>query len=100
MALKLQIVKIIRSTTNSLSLESSTTTALYLRQWIGIQSNNTNNSSSSSNNNNDSPSSMLHERDEADSRINLAKLSDLKDLKFAGASTPWLQVEFSSTTIE
>ncbi|RWR86685.1 zinc finger protein ZAT9-like protein [Cinnamomum micranthum f. kanehirae] len=84
-----------------LSLELPTATALYLQQWIGIQSNNNNNSSNSNNNhNNDNPSSMLHGRDEADSGIKLAKLSDLKDMKFAGASTPWLQVGIGSTTTE
>ncbi|KAG9452311.1 hypothetical protein H6P81_005215 [Aristolochia fimbriata] len=35
--------------------------------------------------------------DEADSKIKLAKLSDLKDINMGGGSSPWLQVGIGST---
>lgn len=86
-----------------LSLEFPT--ALYLQQWIGIQSNTNNNNSnknnnSSSSNNKKNNHSEIYLDDEADSKIKLAKLSDLKDMSLGGASTPWLQVGIGSATNE
>ncbi|KAL6007828.1 hypothetical protein ACLOJK_033331 [Asimina triloba] len=68
--------------------------ALYLKQWIGMHSNNNNNNN---NNNIISSSPMAHVDDEADSKIKLAKLSDLKDMNMGGGSSPWLQVGIGST---
>nr|POE69491.1 zinc finger protein zat2 [Quercus suber] len=36
--------------------------------------------------------------DEADSKVKLAKLSELKDMNMSGSSSPWLQVGIGSTT--
>ncbi|KAE9445684.1 hypothetical protein C3L33_22418, partial [Rhododendron williamsianum] len=38
-----------------------------------------------------------HEDDEADSKMKLAKLSEMKDMNISGSSTPWLQVGIGST---
>ncbi|KAL5999824.1 hypothetical protein ACLOJK_005575 [Asimina triloba] len=91
-----------RENGNPLNLEVPM--ALYLQQWIGMNpSSNENNrikSPGSSNNNNDSkstvPTSMLHVDDEADSKIKLAKLSDLKDMNMSHGSSQWLQVGIGS----
>ncbi|XP_077234364.1 zinc finger protein ZAT9-like [Tasmannia lanceolata] len=72
---------------NLLHLEVPTTS--YLQQWIGVQSNN------HYNNNNSTP--MIQVDDEADSKIKLAKLSELKDMNLGGDSSPWLQVGIGST---
>ncbi|XP_058086611.1 zinc finger protein ZAT9-like [Magnolia sinica] len=102
--------------------------ALYLQQWIGMNSNsnhnNNNNTGNNNNNNNTTTSnnnennhnkcpsnndnnnnnntnnnvstSMLHVDDEADSKIKIAKLSDLKDMNMSSGSSPWLQVGIGS----
>ncbi|KAJ4953559.1 hypothetical protein NE237_030391 [Protea cynaroides] len=101
--------------------------ALYLQQWIGSVHSNTNNnnhnhqhhhhhhlnngnlSNTNSNNNqtnnnnnnttttNNANTSGMNVEDEADSKVKLAKLSDLKDINLGGASSPWLQVGIGST---
>ncbi|KAH7848372.1 hypothetical protein Vadar_002056 [Vaccinium darrowii] len=38
------------------------------------------------------------EEDEADSKVKLAKLSEMKDMNISGSSSPWLQVGIGSTT--
>ncbi|XP_054782404.1 zinc finger protein ZAT4-like [Prosopis cineraria] len=48
--------------------------------------------------NNDSNVSMENVEDEADSKVKLAKLSELKDMNIGGSSSPWLQVGIGSTT--
>ncbi|XP_068635993.1 zinc finger protein ZAT9-like [Aristolochia californica] len=94
-------------------------TTLYLQQWIGLHStgnninnnnnNNINNVNNHNNNNNENNTTtiinnsnislnpMIQVDDEADSKIKLAKLSDLKDINMGGGSSPWLQVGIGST---
>ncbi|XP_058106282.1 uncharacterized protein LOC131249489 [Magnolia sinica] len=66
--------------------------AIYLQQWIGLNSNNNNN-----NNNKSSSMAVAHVDDEAESKIKLAKLSELKDMNMGSGSSPWLQVGIGST---
>ncbi|KAJ4955931.1 hypothetical protein NE237_012714 [Protea cynaroides] len=103
---------------NPLSFEVPT--AVYLQPWIGVNSNtnysnhhhhhhphphhnNDNQSNSNSNNNNtvttnNGKCSGMNVDDEVDSKIKLAKLSDLKDMNLSGGcSSPWLQVGIGST---
>ncbi|XP_042504082.1 zinc finger protein ZAT4-like [Macadamia integrifolia] len=103
---------------NPLSFEAPT--AIYLQPWnIGVHSNhhdqlhhqhhhhhrqhnNDNLSYTNSNNNtfktnNNANTSGINVDDEADSKVKLAKLSDLKDMNLAGSSSPWLQVGIGST---
>ncbi|XP_040870255.1 zinc finger protein ZAT1 [Glycine max] len=51
-------------------------------------------------NNNNNNNSMQNMDNEADSKIKLAKLSELKDMKAGGSSSPWLQVGISSTATD
>ncbi|XP_022759498.1 zinc finger protein ZAT1-like [Durio zibethinus] len=81
-------------------------TAIYLQPWIGIdakekddnqhqlQVDNDNNNDV----NNNCNSSMQNADGEADSKVKLAKLSELKDINTSGGSSPWLQVGIGSTT--
>lgn len=48
--------------------------------------------------NNEDNCAMQNVDDEADSKVKLAKLSDLKDMNMSGGSSPWLQVGIGSTT--
>ncbi|CAA2954225.1 zinc finger protein ZAT9-like [Olea europaea var. sylvestris] len=48
--------------------------------------------------NNNNSNNVTHYVDEADSRLRLAKLSDLKDMNLSGSSSQWLQVGIGSTT--
>lgn len=50
------------------------------------------------NNNFANASLMQNVDDEADSKVKLAKLSELKDMNIGGSSSPWLQVGIGSTT--
>uniref|UniRef100_A0A5B7C9U2 Putative zinc finger protein ZAT1 n=1 Tax=Davidia involucrata TaxID=16924 RepID=A0A5B7C9U2_DAVIN len=50
------------------------------------------------NNNNNNNYSMQNVDDEADSKVKIAKLSELKDMNISGTSSPWLQVGIGSTT--
>ncbi|KAF8412982.1 hypothetical protein HHK36_000954 [Tetracentron sinense] len=87
-----------------LSLEVST--AIYLQPWISMDTDgnkdnhpnhhhHTKNTTTSNNNTN---VSIHNVDDEAESKVKLAKLSDLKDMNLAGSSSPWLQVGIGSTT--
>ena len=49
-------------------------------------------------NNNPGIDLMQNVDNEADSKIKLAKLSELKDMNIGGSSSPWLQVGIGSTT--
>lgn len=80
------------------SMEVSTD--IYLQPWIGVdakekdidhhQHNQEINCTTSIQNNNVD--------DEADSKVKLAKLSEIKDMNISGGSSPWLQVGIGSTT--
>ncbi|KAF8379230.1 hypothetical protein HHK36_028662 [Tetracentron sinense] len=76
---------------NPLSLQVSTT--ISLQPWIGLQREGS--KTTTSNNIN---VSMPNVDDEAESKVKLAKLSDLKDMNLGGGSSPWLQVGIGSTT--
>ena len=65
---------------------------------INNSNNNNNNNIDNNNNNNNSSCSMQNVEDEADSKVKLAKLSELKDMNMSGSSSPWLQVGIGSTT--
>ncbi|XP_022870314.1 zinc finger protein ZAT4-like [Olea europaea var. sylvestris] len=60
--------------------------------------NNKNNGSRADGNNNNSNNVTHSVDDEADSRLMLTKLSDLKDMNLSGISSQWLQVGIGSTT--
>nr|XP_010934138.1 zinc finger protein ZAT4 [Elaeis guineensis] len=88
--------------------------ALYLKPWIGQSNTNMDkNKASSSSNNNINNNNVNSSRDhndeaitngsvdeEADSKVKLAKLSDLKDINMGRESSPWLQVGIGSSTNE
>ncbi|KAG1362170.1 putative Zinc finger protein ZAT10 [Cocos nucifera] len=92
--------------------------ALYLKPWIDQSNTNTNidknkatsSSNNNINNNNNNVNSSRDHNDEAitngsvdeeaDSKVKLAKLSDLKDINMGGESAPWLQVGIGSSTNE
>ncbi|MED6107389.1 hypothetical protein PIB30_013502 [Stylosanthes scabra] len=59
-----------------------------------------NNSNNPNNNNNSNNDLMQSVDNEADSKIKLAKLSELKDINIGGSSSPWLQVGIGSTTTD
>ncbi|XP_042512638.1 zinc finger protein ZAT9-like [Macadamia integrifolia] len=59
--------------------------------------NNNNNTITTTTNNAKSTTSGINVDDEADSKVKLAKLSDLKDMNLGGGSSPWLQVGIGST---
>ena len=82
-------------------------TEIYLQPWTSVdakekedinqhqlQVDNDNNNDK----NNNCSSSMQNADDEADSKVKLAKLSELKDINVSGGSSPWLQVGIGSTT--
>ncbi|KDP28802.1 hypothetical protein JCGZ_14573 [Jatropha curcas] len=88
-------------------------TEIYLQTWIGVEAkvkgdshhqhhsnedDNENNINNNNNNNNCNGNSMQNVDDEADSKVKLAKLSELKDMNMNGSSSPWLQVGIGSTT--
>ncbi|KAK4592920.1 hypothetical protein RGQ29_017167 [Quercus rubra] len=82
-------------------------TDIFLQSWIAAKenednnnnsNNNNNNNIDNNNNNNNSSCSMQNVEDEADSKVKLAKLSELKDMNMSGSSSPWLQVGIGSTT--
>ncbi|CAI9786024.1 unnamed protein product [Fraxinus pennsylvanica] len=102
---------------NPLSFEVSTD--IHLHPWINTgvaknidshlhqchqinedDNNNKNNGSPSpvDGNNNNSNIVTHYVDDEADSRLRLAKLSDLKDMNLSGSSSQWLKVGIGSTT--
>ncbi|MED6113336.1 hypothetical protein PIB30_069814 [Stylosanthes scabra] len=58
------------------------------------------NNSNNPNNNNSINDLMQSVDNEADSKIKLAKLSELKDMNIGGSSSPWLQVGIGSTTTD
>ncbi|XP_010258926.1 PREDICTED: zinc finger protein ZAT9-like [Nelumbo nucifera] len=91
-------------------------TAIFLQPWIGIDTNTNsdhhhhhpphahlNNEDNNEDNNNNTTTttnantSVLNVDDEADSKVKLAKLSELKDMSMGGGSSPWLQVGIGST---
>lgn len=89
-------------------------TEIYLQTWIGIEAkvkdetqqhhhhqneddNDKNNNPTANNNNTNCNGSMQNVDDEADSKVKLAKLSELKDMNMHGNSSPWLQVGIGST---
>ncbi|KAL5798869.1 hypothetical protein ACOSQ2_003689 [Xanthoceras sorbifolium] len=96
-------------------------TEIYLQPWIGVDTKEkeTNNDHHHNNNNhhhhhqvnshentknnnknncNNSSMQINNVDDEADSKVKLAKLSELKDMNVCGSSSPWLQVGIGSTT--
>lgn len=108
---------------NDLADRRDISTEIYLQPWIGTKENddddnnnntkNSNNYSNSNhrqyrsgndnveedkNNNNSNVSLQNVVEDEADSKVKLAKLSELKDMNVGGSSSPWLQVGIGSTT--
>ncbi|KAL6965059.1 hypothetical protein U1Q18_036116 [Sarracenia purpurea var. burkii] len=60
--------------------------------------NDDNNGDDSKNNMKNQKISVQNEEDEAESKVKLAKLSELKDMNMSGGSSPWLQVGIGSTT--
>ncbi|KAH7524755.1 hypothetical protein FEM48_Zijuj06G0153000 [Ziziphus jujuba var. spinosa] len=112
-----------REHVNRHSFEMST--EMYLQPWIGVkeeennqhrcqqtlhqkhQNDNDNinndeykNNNNNNNNNNTSNGSVMMQNvdDEVDSKVKLAKLSELKDINMSEGSSPWLQVGIGSTT--
>ena len=93
-----------RDPRNPLSFEVSTD--IYLRTFPNHQNNDNNKNNNDNNNNNDDinniddSNGLIHSNveDEADSKVKLAKLSDLKDINMSGGSSPWLQVGIGSAT--
>ncbi|CAL9006720.1 unnamed protein product [Prunus brigantina] len=105
-----------RERPNQSSLEVSTD--FFLLPWIGAKEednphlhsshqndndninndDNNNNNNNTNNNNTSNDFSMQNVVDEADSKVKLAKLSELKDINTSGGSSPWLQVGLGSTT--
>ncbi|KAK3195098.1 hypothetical protein Dsin_026408 [Dipteronia sinensis] len=95
-------------------------TEIYLQPWIGNVNDskekenkhqhqqqqqeevNSENTKNNINNNNCNISMQNNNNvnvdDEADSKVKLAKLSELKDMNVCGSSSPWLQVGIGSTT--
>ncbi|CAL5401256.1 unnamed protein product [Camellia sinensis] len=59
---------------------------------------NEDNKNNNNNNNNNNNIEMQNVDDEAESKVKLAKLSELKDMNISGSSSPWLQVGIGSTT--
>ncbi|KAJ6955152.1 zinc finger protein ZAT9-like [Populus alba x Populus x berolinensis] len=95
--------------TNPSNIEVST--EIYLQSWTGVdaklkdannhQHQNEDHHDDKDNNNNDNnyySTSVQNVDDEADSKLKLAKLSELKDMRTSGSSSPWLQVGIGSTT--
>ncbi|KAF8380505.1 hypothetical protein HHK36_027992 [Tetracentron sinense] len=97
----------IRQDSDNVLINFEDPTSIYLKPWIAVnkteinddrhhyhQINNDKNNTSTSNMN----GSMHNVVDEADSRVKLTKLSDLKDMNLGGGSSPWLQVGIGSTS--
>ncbi|XP_054790207.1 zinc finger protein ZAT4-like [Prosopis cineraria] len=93
--------------------------AIYLQSWVGggggkEQHKNDNSTHDMDIENNDEDqcknndkklnisngTTMQSMEDEADSKVKLAKLSELKDMNVGGSSSPWLQVGIGSTTTD
>ncbi|KAJ9188598.1 hypothetical protein P3X46_003939 [Hevea brasiliensis] len=89
-------------------------TEIYLQTWIGVEAkvkdenhhdhhhqnedDNDKNNTPTNNNNINCNGSMQNVDEEADSKVKLAKLSELKDMNMNGSSSPWLQVGLGSAT--
>ncbi|XP_044494848.1 zinc finger protein ZAT9-like [Mangifera indica] len=81
-------------------------TEMYLQPWMGKESKEDNHHSHQVNSDhkninnkyNCNNSSLQIVEDEADSKVKLAKLSELKDMNMNEGSSPWLQVGIGSTT--
>ncbi|KAF7844895.1 zinc finger protein ZAT1 [Senna tora] len=74
-------------------------TEIYLQPWVGGTKEKDGDNSQcykNSNNMNTNNASMVNVEDEADSKVKLAKLSELKDMNMGGSSSPWLQVGIGS----
>ncbi|XP_062076226.1 uncharacterized protein LOC133780596 [Humulus lupulus] len=65
---------------------------------IIINTNNNNNNNTTNSNGTYSMQNNIMVEDEADSKVKLAKLSELKDINVSEGSSPWLQVGIGSTT--
>lgn len=90
-----------RDPRNLLSFEVST--EINLHSWVDVDTDGENNNyktldNNINDNNMQSVNSEGNVEDEADSKVKLAKLSELKDLKMSGDSSGWLQVGIGSTT--
>ena len=93
-----------RNHINTSSFDVST--EIYLQPWTSVDAkekeDNQHQLQVDNDNNNDKKnncnSSMQNAVDEADSKVKLAKLSELKDINMSGGSSPWLQVGIGSTT--
>ncbi|XP_028058752.1 zinc finger protein ZAT4-like [Camellia sinensis] len=97
-----------RDPRNPLSFEVST--EINLQSWVDVDeegknyNNDHNNGDDDDNNkkieNNKKKNSRMEnvDDDEADSKVKLAKLSELKDMNMSGNSSPWLQVGIGSTS--
>ncbi|KAJ9171232.1 hypothetical protein P3X46_014623 [Hevea brasiliensis] len=96
---------------NPPSIEVST--EIYLQTWKGVEAkekdenhhhhhqkedDNDKNNTTTNNNNTNCNGSIQNVDDEADSKVKLAKLSELKDMNMNGSSSPWLQVGIGPTT--
>lgn len=82
---------------NYSSLHVQLPMAICIEQYIGMHSNAKNDESHNKMNINKIYSSSLHLDDEAESKIKMAKLSELKDINLGGGdSSPWLQVGIGS----
>ncbi|KAK3015090.1 hypothetical protein RJ639_006652 [Escallonia herrerae] len=107
------IVRVRRDPRNPLSFEVST--EINLQSWVDVdgdtkedkrhfhhlQNNcykNSNNNKDDDGDNNDSIARVQNVDDEADSKVKLAKLSELKDMNITGTSSPWLQVGIGPAT--
>ncbi|KAI4356723.1 hypothetical protein L6164_000720 [Bauhinia variegata] len=96
-------------------------TEIYIQSWVGTKDKDTNGNGKyhshrhhhrhthkedndhnmdKDKNNDNSKASLMQNivDDEADSKLKLAKLSELKDINIGGSSSPWLQVGIGSTT--
>ncbi|KAM7508800.1 hypothetical protein LguiA_019253 [Lonicera macranthoides] len=67
-------------------------TEINLQSWVNVQNHKDKREKDENNNNNG-----VVMDDEADSKVKLAKLSELKDMNMGGGSSPWLQVGLGST---
>ncbi|XP_028754146.1 zinc finger protein ZAT4-like [Neltuma alba] len=74
--------------------------SLHRRQEMDNENNNDEECKNSNKNLNASSGSTMPnvEDDEAESKVKLAKLSELKDMNVGGSSSPWLQVGIGSST--
>ncbi|URE02171.1 C2H2 zinc finger protein [Musa troglodytarum] len=92
------------------SLRLEMPAAIYLRSWIDRGNTSKHRATSSSDKNNENTNvhskdnntemSSVNVDDEADSKVKLAKLSELKDINMGGESSPWLQVGIGSSANE